>query len=456
MDRKQEDKGVVELGQATLQANKEHMNALKTYTQKLEAELETLNKLLDDVETMDEFDLDVGRLVTIPGSVRATAPIATKELLLPESPFHEDALKRSRYQSFSEVRPMKTKELEALAEAVQAESYRKYAMDTQKRGSTTFPNIDVQTTHILALNTEGIDWDRIAEKVSAISMTTRTARECEIRWVGEQHPEFNHGPWSQEEVLKVKSLAAEFVDSRPDWVAVAKSLGTRRTPLDCMRHATSRKLHQWTLEADERLLKSIRMYGHNNWYLVARCVSEDATPSQCSHRFQRTLDKSIKHTIWTPEEDARLSAAVAAYGSSWVDVAANVPRRHNDQCRDRWTEQLNPNVNRSQWSEEEDRVLLDYVRDHKNAWKEASERLRNGRTETMVTVVTDVQFCRGLRILSRRRRSILRSKFLQLIRQPILCQRAQILYVLNPLSLVYVTTQRLRHRSTQDITIQTN
>jgi hypothetical protein len=58
-------------------------------------------------------------------------------------------------------------------------------------------------------------------------MTTRTARECEIRWLGEQHPEFNHEPWSKEEVLKVKSLAAEFRDSRPDWMVVAKRLGVR-------------------------------------------------------------------------------------------------------------------------------------------------------------------------------------------------------------------------------------
>lgn len=118
---------------------------------------------------------------------------------------------------------------------------------------------------------------------------------------------------------------------------------------------------------------------------VARYVSEDATPSQCSNRFERTLDESIKHTVWSPEEDARLSAAVAVYGSSWVDVAANVPGRHNDQCRERWTEQLNPNINRSQWLEEEDRSLLDYVREHENAsWKDISEHLCNGRTETMV------------------------------------------------------------------------
>ena len=119
---------------------------------------------------------------------------------------------------------------------------------------------------------------------------------------------------------------------------------------------------------------------------VARYVSEDATPSQCSNRFEKTLDDSIKRTIWSPQEDARLSATVTAYGSSWVDVAANVPGRHNDQCRERWIEQVNPSINRSPWSEQEDKILLDYVRERENAsWKEISACLRTGRTEAMVT-----------------------------------------------------------------------
>lgn len=46
MDSGQENTAVVELGQGTLQANNEHLNALKAYTQKLEAELEVVDKLL--------------------------------------------------------------------------------------------------------------------------------------------------------------------------------------------------------------------------------------------------------------------------------------------------------------------------------------------------------------------------------------------------------------------------
>lgn len=46
MDSRQENSEVVELAQGTLQANKEHLHALETYTQRLEDELERFDKLL--------------------------------------------------------------------------------------------------------------------------------------------------------------------------------------------------------------------------------------------------------------------------------------------------------------------------------------------------------------------------------------------------------------------------
>lgn len=142
------------------------------------------------------------------------------------------------------------------------------------------------------------------------------------------------------------------------------------------------------------------MYGHN-WSLgrslnpfpviyphfvsVARYVSEDATPTQCSNRYQRTLDPGVKRTNWTPEEDERLRTAVMAHGQSWVDVAATMPGRTNDQCRDRWNDQLNPTINKNPWEPDEDRALLNAVDENENAtWKEISELLGTGRTDAMV------------------------------------------------------------------------
>ncbi|KIM67872.1 hypothetical protein SCLCIDRAFT_20855 [Scleroderma citrinum Foug A] len=371
--------------QKSLQANKEHQQALNAYIAKLEAELKTVEKLIDsaDAEPEEEPELEVPGFIFVPGAVRAMSLISSTELLSPDSPFYEDALRRSRYKSVTDIHPMKTRELEALAEAVRTENYRKMVFDAQIEDLPAFADINQQSPKSLERNTDGLDWDRIAEKVSRVSMATRTGRECEIRWLGDRHPDFNHEAWNEEELGKLRSLISECKGSQPDWVDIAEKLGTNRTPLECMRRGMTRKSHTWTATSDARLLKAIRMYGHN-WSLVARYVSEDATPTQCSNRYQRTLDPSVKRINWTPEEDARLRIAVAAHGQSWVDVAAAMPGRTNDQCRDRWNDQLNPTINKAYWSQDEDKALLDAVEANANAtWKEISELLGTSRTDAM-------------------------------------------------------------------------
>lgn len=369
-----------------VQANKDHQHALKVYTERLEAELQTVDKLLEtaDANLDGEPDIDVGGSILIPGSVKASGLLAPNELLAEDFPFYEEAARRSRYLSLTEVHPMTKKDLETLREAVRTENYRMHALDAQRRGNPVFTSLNDQPSNYLELNTEGLDWDRIAEKVSSSSMYTRTPRECEIRWLGDQHPCFNHGSWTQDEITKLKGLVAEYGNEQVDWEAVVDKLGTHRTPLDCMIHGTTRKIHSWTPDSDERLLKAVATFGHDNWSLVACQVSEDATPSQCQNRYQRTLDPALKHKAWSDEEDSRLRLAVQAYGTSWVNVASAIPGRHNDQCRDRWNDILNPAVTKGRWTEEEDQDLLAKVQQlGTSSWKEISNRLGSGRTDSM-------------------------------------------------------------------------
>jgi len=165
-------------------------------------------------------------------------------------------------------------------------------------------------------NTEGIDWERVADTVgtsfpfecenailnglSLLKMTSRnrahggrTAKECEIKWLGDRHPSINHAQWSQPETNKCRDLVDAYRAEHGhgvtvDWVWIAKELkvtsGTRkplqirnwglfttvqtnRSPLDCMRHGTVRKTHVWTPESDNALLEAINVYGLNNWLL---------------------------------------------------------------------------------------------------------------------------------------------------------------------------------------------
>lgn len=121
-------------------------------------------------------------------------------------------------------------------------------------------------------------------------------------------------------------------------------------------------------------------------YTVARVVSPDATAQQCQNRYQRSLDPTLKRGPWSPAEDAKLHLAVSAYGNSWVDVAAMMEGRSNEQCRDRWNERLDPKINRDTWKEEEDGLLMDAVKElGEGKWKAVSEKMGNGRKDSAVS-----------------------------------------------------------------------
>ena len=119
---------------------------------------------------------------------------------------------------------------------------------------------------------------------------------------------------------------------------------------------------------------------------VARTVSEDAQINSCQNRWYRTLDPSIRRGNWTAEEDAQLRLAVDLYGHAWMEVASVIPGRNNEQCRDRWTERINPKVPRGKWTAEEDRRLISAVDElGVGKWKEVSERVGTGRTDNTVS-----------------------------------------------------------------------
>jgi hypothetical protein len=74
------------------------------------------------------------------------------------------------------------RDLETLREAVRTENYRMHALDAQRRfvlfyvrdgvanssfrGNPVFASLSDQPPNYLELNKEGLDWDRIAEKVN--------------------------------------------------------------------------------------------------------------------------------------------------------------------------------------------------------------------------------------------------------------------------------------------------
>lgn len=89
----------------------------------------------------------------------------------------------------------------------------------------------------------------------------------------------------------------------------------------------------------------------------------------------------VKGGVWTNVEDEILKAAVSKYGlNQWARVSSLLAKKSAKQAKARWQEYLNPNVNKSEWTREEDEKLLRLVKLVPNQWRTISPMM--GRTAT--------------------------------------------------------------------------
>jgi myb proto-oncogene protein len=83
---------------------------------------------------------------------------------------------------------------------------------------------------------------------------------------------------------------------------------------------------------------------------------------------------------WTAEEDASILRALQQGMTKWADVAALIPGRVGKQCRERYSNHLDPQLSALSWSEEEDVTLEREQSRLGNKWCEITKSLP-GRAE---------------------------------------------------------------------------
>ncbi|KAJ9147607.1 hypothetical protein P3X46_029745 [Hevea brasiliensis] len=98
----------------------------------------------------------------------------------------------------------------------------------------------------------------------------------------------------------------------------------------------------------------------------------------------RPSSKVCARGHWKPAEDTKLKELVALYGpQNWNLIAEKLKGRSGKSCRLRWFNQLDPRINRSAFSEEEEARLMTAHRIYGNKWALIA-RLFPGRTDNAV------------------------------------------------------------------------
>lgn len=130
----------------------------------------------------------------------------------------------------------------------------------------------------------------------------------------------------------------------------------------------------WTPEEDNLLRLAVQLYGDRTekWAKIAACVPGRSN-KKCRKRWFHSLDPSLRKGAWTEEEDQKLREGVMKYPNQWSKIADMLEGRTDDQCAKRWRESLDPSIDRSEWTTDEDERLLALYQDYGSQWQKIAQ-----------------------------------------------------------------------------------
>lgn len=93
-------------------------------------------------------------------------------------------------------------------------------------------------------------------------------------------------------------------------------------------------------------------------------------------RWLHSLQPNIKKSAWTAEEDKLLIELFTKHGPKWSAFSRQIPGRTDDACSKRYREALDPNLKREEWTPEEDEMLIEAYNAIGGKWGQVGQSLQ--------------------------------------------------------------------------------
>lgn len=106
--------------------------------------------------------------------------------------------------------------------------------------------------------------------------------------------------------------------------------------------------------------------------------------SSDSEKFNSQSNSNSKRKFFTKEEDRLLTIAAMTFRQGcWNSIAQHVPGKTPKQCRDRWTNYLQPFLKFEPWTNQEDQLLVSLVNDKGTHWTKMKSYFPNRSTNSI-------------------------------------------------------------------------